>query len=164
MNTLQEVAPAFVEMAHRIVWCGVATVDRSNRPRTRVLHPFWEFDGERLVGWVGTGATATKRTHLEHSPWASLNYWSPNQDTCVAECATTWCFDLETRRRVWEQYLELPEPLGYDPTLIPGWDGPESDSFSVLRFDPWRLRVFHGTAMAGEGGDVLVWEGEVNPA
>ena len=162
MNSLQEVAPAFVEMAHRIVWCGVATVDSSNRPRTRILHPFWEFDGEQLVGWVGTGPTLTKRAHLEHSPWVSLNYWLPNQDTCVAECAATWHFDLDTRQRVWERYLELPEPLGYDPALIPAWDNPESDSFAVLRFDPWRLRVFPGTALAGEGNGVLVWETEAS--
>ena len=27
MNTLKQVAPAFVKMAHQIVWCAVATVD-----------------------------------------------------------------------------------------------------------------------------------------
>jgi hypothetical protein len=159
MSTLTETAPAFVDMAHKIVWCNVATVDINHRPRSRVLHPFWEWDGKSLVGYVGTGATPTKRSHIEHSPHASLNYWAPDQDTCVAECRATWCFDIETRKRVWNKYLELPAPLGYDPTMIPGWDKPESDSFSVLRFDPWRLRVFPGSALMGQGGEVLVWEG-----
>ena len=158
MNTLAETAPAFVEMAHSIVWCNVATVDSNNRPRSRVLHPYWEWDGESLTGYVGTGATPTKRSHLAHSAFASLNYWTPAQDTCVAECAATWCFDLETRKRVWARYLELPEPLGYNPAMIPGWDSPESDSFSVLKFDPWRLRVFPGSVLMTQTGEVLTWE------
>ena len=45
MNTLVEVAPAFVEMAHRIVWSTAATVDNEGRPRSRILHPIWLWDG-----------------------------------------------------------------------------------------------------------------------
>jgi hypothetical protein len=51
MNDLNEVAPAFVEMAHRIVWASVATVDAHRRPRSRILHPIWQWDGARLLGW-----------------------------------------------------------------------------------------------------------------
>lgn len=55
MNTLHETAPAFVEMAHRIVWGSVATVDRHGRPRSRVLHPIWQvFPGRVLSGQNGT--------------------------------------------------------------------------------------------------------------
>ncbi|MEZ5233195.1 MAG: hypothetical protein R2749_10875 [Acidimicrobiales bacterium] len=54
MTGLQTIAPAFVEMAHRIVWCTVATVDPTGRPRTRVLHPLWQWDGSELVGWILT--------------------------------------------------------------------------------------------------------------
>ena len=104
MSTLEETAPAFVAMAHKIVWCNVATVDNQNRPRSRILHPFWEWDGTQLIGWVGTGPTPVKRSHLAHSPHASLNYWTPDQDTCVAECQATWCFDLETRERIWNKF------------------------------------------------------------
>ncbi len=64
MAELSTVAPAFVEMAHRIVWAGVATVDRRGRPRTRILHPIWEWDGERLVGWIGTSQSPVKASHL----------------------------------------------------------------------------------------------------
>ena len=158
MSTLEQAAPVFVAMAHKIVWCTVATVDADNRPRSRVLHPYWEWENGELTGWVGTGPTATKREHIDHSPYASLNYWAPDQDTCVAECQATWCFDLPTRRRVWDRFLELPEPLGYNPAMIPGWDAPESDSFAVLKLEPWRLRVFPGSVLMGQGGDVHVWE------
>lgn len=158
MNDLSTVAPAFVAMAHQIVWASVATVDAKDRPRARVLHPIWEWDGKELVGWVGTGPTPTKRAHLDKSPFVSANYWSPTQDTCVAECKATWAFDLETRTRVWNLLKNGPEPVGYDPAIIPGWDGPESEAFAALRLDPWKLRVFPGTVLMGQGGDVLTWE------
>ena len=45
MDELKVVAPAFVEMAHHIVWCSAATIDQSGRPRSRVLHPVWDWDG-----------------------------------------------------------------------------------------------------------------------
>jgi len=158
MSDLETVAKAFILMAHRIVWCTTATVDASGRPRSRVLHPMWEWTDGQLVGWVGTGPTPTKRAHLEASPYVSLNYWEPSQDTCVAECRAQWCFDLETREKIWNQYKATPPPLGYDPAIIPVWDGPSSDAFAVLRFEPWRVRVFPGSALAGQGGDVHVWE------
>ena len=40
-QSLVQVAPAFVEIAHRIVRCTVATVDAGGHPWTRVLHPVW---------------------------------------------------------------------------------------------------------------------------
>lgn len=158
MDRLEHVAPAFVEMAHRIVWCSAATVDRHGRPRSRVLHPLWEWDGRELRGWIATGPTRIKRAHLAHSPYVSLNYWQPDQDTCLAECHAEWDFDLDTRRRVWEAFRNAPPPVGYDPAMIPGWDGPDSDTFAVLRLAPWRLRVFPGTVLLGQGGEVLSWQ------
>ncbi len=157
MSDRATTSQAFVEMAHRIVWCSAATVDRAGRPRARVLHPIWQWDGERLVGWIGTGPTPLKRAHIEHSPFISLNYWSPEQDTCVAECRASWAFDLETREKVWNLLKNGPEPVGYDPAIIPGWERPSDDAFAALRLDPWRLRVFPGSVLMGQGGEVLTW-------
>jgi hypothetical protein len=157
MNDLKEVAPAFVEMAHRIVWCSAATVDAQGRPRSRVLHPIWLWDGTTLLGWIGTGPTPVKRAHLEASPYISLNYWSPNHDTCLAECRASWAFDDETRTMVWELFKSTPMPLGYDPAIIPSWDKPTSPSFAALRLEPWRLRVFPGSVLLGQGGQMLTW-------
>ena len=56
MTDLATVAPAFVEMAHRIVWASVATVDTDGRPRSRVLHPLWTWDGSSSGMVVATGA------------------------------------------------------------------------------------------------------------
>ncbi len=156
-DTLTTVAPAFVAMAHQIVWCSVATVDGRNRPRSRVLHPIWEWDGAELTGWIATMPTAIKRAHVEHSPYASLSYWAANQDTCQAECRVEWAFDDETRTRVWDLFLNGPEPVGYDPSLIPAWTSPTVDEFAALRLEPWRLRVFPGTLLLKGEGDRLTW-------
>jgi hypothetical protein len=39
MTELSTLAPDFVEAAHSIVYCSVASVDRAGRPRSRVMHP-----------------------------------------------------------------------------------------------------------------------------
>lgn len=158
MTDLDRTGPSFVEMAHRIVWATVATVDGQGRPRGRILHPYWEWDGAALVGWVATGPTPLKRAHLNGSPFVSVTYWTPTHDTCTADCRAELAFDIETRETVWEKFKNAPAPVGYDPAIIPPWsDGPRSDAFAVLRLEPWRLRVLPGSVMLGQGGEVLVW-------
>jgi general stress protein 26 len=157
MNTLNETAPAFIEMAHRIVWCSAATVDALGRPRSRILHPIWQWDDQDLTGWISTTPTTIKRAHIKNNPFISLNYWSPSQDTCVAECHVSWVLDDETRAHIWNLFLNAPEPLGYDPSIIPAWRSPTSQAFAVLRLTPWRLRVFPGSVFRRQGGEVLNW-------
>jgi hypothetical protein len=158
MHTVNEVAPAFVEMAHRIVWCTVATVDPSSRPRTRILHPFWMWDGEELVGWIATGPTPAKSADLEANPNVSCSYWSPNHDTCTADGTAEWFFDDDTRTMVWDLFRNGPPPVGYDPAIVPVWkDGPLSPAFAALRVVPRRLRVFPGTMLLEGKGEVLTW-------
>lgn len=158
MTALSDIAPAFIEMAHRIVWCSAATVDAQGRPRSRILHPYWEWDGTDLVGWIATGPSPVKAAHLDAHPHVSLNYWQPNHDTCSAECTTKWLLDEADRVRVWEMFKHAPAPVGYDPAMIPVWKGgPLIDAFVPLKLDAYRLRVFPGTALLGQGGDVLTW-------
>ena len=158
MSSYEQTCTAFVEMAHRIVWCAAATVDGAGRPRSRILHPLWQWDGTTLVGWIATGPTPVKRAHLDRSPYLSLNYWAPNHDTCTADCRAEWLPDDEDRVRVWDLFEHGPEPVGYNPAMIPAWkDGPLSPAFMPLRVEPWHLRVFPGTVLMGQGGDVLTW-------
>ena len=157
MNELTQTAPIFLEMAHRIVWCSVASVDAQGRPRSRILHPIWQWDGSQLVGWIATGPTPIKRAHLKASPYLSLNYWTPSHDTCVADCRAAWAFDDETRTMVWNLFLNTPEPVGYDPRIVPAWESPTAEAFAVLRLEPWHLRVFPGSVLMGQGGEVLNW-------
>ncbi|MCB0968866.1 MAG: pyridoxamine 5'-phosphate oxidase family protein, partial [Ilumatobacter sp.] len=102
MSSIADIAPAFIETAHRIVWATVASVDPQGRPRSRVLHPIWEVDGDRLVGWIGTAPTPIKVGHLEHSPFVSVNYWDARHDIATAECHAELLTDDETCTRVWD--------------------------------------------------------------
>jgi hypothetical protein len=158
MADLGKVAPAFVEMAHRIVWATVSTVDPEGRPRNRILHPYWTWDGSSLTGWIATSPTPIKRAHLDRSPFVSLTYWHPDHDTCTAECRARWNFDDERRTWLWETFRATPLPLGYDPAIIPPWSGgPTSDAFAALELEPVRLRVLPGSITRGEGGELLRW-------
>ena len=123
MNELETVAPAFVAMAHRIVWCTGATVGRDGRP-VAVLHPIWEWDGGQLRGWIATSPLSPKAVELAGVPAISLNYWAPNHDTCTADCAAEFETDPAAVEAGWRRFAEGPAPVGYDPSIIPGWDSP----------------------------------------
>src|SRR5262245_33033283 len=154
---LAAVAPAFVEMAHRIVWASVATVGPDDRPRTRILHPIWEWDGTDLVGWIATAPTPLKRRHLEAHPFVSVKFWAQTHDTGAAGGGAGLLLDLPTREATLKLFAEGPEPVGYDPRIIPQWTSPDVEAFAVIRLQPWRLRVMPGSVMLGKGGEVLTW-------
>lgn len=157
MSSLETIAPPFVDMAHRIVWSVAATVDPAGRPRTRVLHPFWEWDGTDLTGWVLTSPQSVKAAHLAATPQISFTYWAANQDTCTADCDVEWEDSPEQRQAGWDRFASAPDPVGYDPKIIPGWDSPAAPGFGVLRLRPSALRVMPGTLLAGGPGELHTW-------
>jgi hypothetical protein len=123
----------FFAIARRVVWCTMVTVDRSSRPRSRIVHPLWELDGASLVGWVVTRPTPLKVAHLAAHPHVSCSYWDQAQDVAIAECDASWA--PEAKDHVWALCRSEPPPLGFDP------DGLRSAELepTVLRLDPWRL-------------------------
>jgi hypothetical protein len=146
---------AFIEVAHRIVWCTVATVDRANRPRSRVLHPYWERTEDELVGWVTTRPTPLKRAHLGHSPFVSCSYWDATHDVAVAECHAEWVDDVDVKAHAWALFRAAGAPLGHDPYTI--WpDGPGNPDAGVLRLTPWRIRVAGMQTLLGRA-PALTW-------
>jgi len=157
MSSLGEIAQPFIDVAHRVVWATVATVDSSNRPRSRVLHPIWQFENDRLTGWIATGPTPVKTADLAHSPFVSVNYWDARHDVATADCAATWHHDDDTCIRVWDLLKAAPDPVGYDPAIIPAWRDPTQPEFAVLEIEPYRLRVFPGTMLLSGVGEVLNW-------
>jgi hypothetical protein len=161
VTPLEEIAPEFVRMAHGIVWATVATVGPDGRPRSRVLHPIWEWDGTELVGWIATSPTPLKTAHLSAHPQVAISYWTATHDTCSADCTVEWVFDDEGRTRVWKLFENGPEPVGYDPAIIEPWrDGPTSPAFAAWRLTPYRLRVMPGTVMTqGDRDRLMTWSG-----
>jgi hypothetical protein len=157
MTALERVAPAFVEMAHRIVWATGATVDAGGRPWSRVLHPLWTWDGTTLTGIIATSPESPKRAHLDAHPSISLTYWHPSHDTCTAQCDTAWDLSPEGRAAGWQALESAPEPVGDDPSIIPGWEDAGSPTFGILRLRPWRLHVMPGSLMLSGQGEQLHW-------
>lgn len=145
-------------MAHSIVWASVATVGDDGHPRSRVLHPIWEWDGTQLTGWIAVGPTPIKRAHIAAHPEISINYWSTNHDTCTADCAVQWVLDDVERTDLWQRFKNGPDPVGYDPAIIEPWrEGPTSDGFAGWKLTPHRLRVMPGTVMMAGAGELLTW-------
>jgi hypothetical protein len=157
-STLKE----FVEVAHGIVWCTVATVDRRGRPRSRVLHPVWRMQPDgTLAGLVATRPTPLKRAHLAHGRFVSCSYWHPEHDVAVAECAAAWLPEAE-HARVWDAIASAPAPVGYDPGHI--WpDGPHGADFAALRLEPWRVTVRRAGDFA-TGVPARVWRKDAGAA
>ncbi len=139
-------------MAHRIVWATAATVDVDCRPWTRVLHPIWEWNDGTLTGWIATSPRSPKAGHLVTKPLVSLTYWHPSHDTCTADCAATWEDSEEARAAGWRRFADGPAPVGYYPSIVPGWVSPTSPDFGILCLEPYRLRVMPGSVMMeGQG-------------
>src|SRR5215467_11076592 len=139
VSTFAEIEPEFLERVHSMVWCNVATVDRLNRPRSRVLHTIWE----GATGWTGTRRHSFKARHLEANPHVSLAYIADLLKPVYVEAIATWADDLADKRRVWDLFASTPPPLGYDPTPI--FHSPDHPDFGLLKFTPWRIKLAEGT-------------------
>jgi hypothetical protein len=121
------------------------------------MQPVWDWDGERLTGWVSTGLTDPKVADLRHTPWLSITYWNPEQDTCTADCAVHFVDDTASKAAAWERFKSAPEPAGFDPAIHPEWHSAESPTFGVLELSPRGLRVMPGTLMLNGTGELLIW-------
>jgi hypothetical protein len=140
MPSFESIEEDFLRISAEVAWATVATVDSNGRPRTRILHPYWEVVDGRPVGWVGTSRSPMKSKHLAANPFVSVAYWSPQQETAHVECRASWAD--EERERLWELYRAAEPPLGYDPGDMGAWkDGPLGGVFAALRLDPWRVMV-----------------------
>ena len=57
----------------------------------------------------------------------------------------------------WHRFADAPAPVGYSPSVIPGWEEPTSPAFGVLRLLPHRLRLMPGSLMLAGEGELLTW-------
>jgi hypothetical protein len=121
----------------QVVWCTMATVGPDGAPRTRIVHPIWDWD--RGVGWITSRGTPLRRRHLAHHPGASLLYWSPAQDIATLDCAAHWV-PREERAAVWDACSAPAEPMGFDPSTMFG-SGPDDPGFAPIEVVPHRIRV-----------------------
>jgi hypothetical protein len=162
MTDLSTLAPDFVDAAHSLVYCSVGTVDAAGRPRSRVMHPIWEWDGSRLTGWLATTPSPKLRDVAER-PYVSCAYLDSWAVAAVADSHVEPITDDAGRTRVWELFRAAPPPLGFEPGGIgvPGWDAPTAPGFVVARMDPWRVQVRR--AQPGVGVELRTWRAAGEP-
>ena len=86
VSSFAEIEPEFVERAHRMVWCDMATVGPDGRPRTRIVHPIWEGD----TAWMTSLRVGPKAEDIDRNPYVSLAHISDPLKPAYAECVASW--------------------------------------------------------------------------
>ena len=146
-GTFADIRDDVARITGDVVYATMTTVDRRNRPRSRVLIVVWELDGARPVGWLATFKTPVKAAHLAHNPHVTTSYWSPRQDAVTLDSVAAWDDDRTTKERAWRLYRHgSPPGVGYEPGAY--WDGPDDPALHVLRLDPWRVQVLRARDVA----------------
>jgi len=152
-----ELGADFQRLTGEIGWCSVATVDRKNRPRNRMLRVTWEIADDHPIGWISTRRSPVKTAHLARNPYVSCSYWTPAHDAVFADCTATWVETGEDKQHVWGIVAAEAQRQGFDPYAI--WaEGAADPKFEVLRLDPWRVQVTLQDLEHGETiGSSRVW-------
>lgn len=134
------IGPEFLERAHRMVWCSVATTDAQGRPRSRILHPIWEGQS----GWITADPRSPKGRDIARNPYVSLGYVSDVFKPAYADCHAEWVDDRETQQYVWDLLRNADAPLGFDPGLIYspiGVEEADKPMYGLLKLTPYRLTI-----------------------
>jgi len=146
----EDLKEEFDSITKRVVWATVTTIDRQDRPRSRILHPIWE----GATGWIATTRRSHKSKHLERNPYVSVTYWDQQHQQVVAECKAEWQDDAATKTRIWKLFETTPEPVGFNPATF--WPSASDASFGALKLVPWRIEVSALADMA-KGKPPRVW-------
>ena len=139
MASFADIQEEFLRRVHSVVWCNLATTDRQDRPRSRILHPIWEVTATGPVGWIATRRHTLKAAHFTHNPYVSLAYIADVSNPVYVDCRVEWDEDLGQKQRIWNMYKEAAPPLGYDPAPI--FESPDHPNFGLLKLLPWRVEV-----------------------
>ena len=136
VSSFAEIEKEFIERAHAIVWCNMATLDTKNRPRSRIVHPIWE----GATGWASARPHSLKAKHLAHNAFVSLAYISDITRPVYVDCKAQWEDDPAKKEHVWELFRSSAPPVGFDLGNI--FAGVNDSEFGVLKFTPWRIDLF----------------------
>jgi hypothetical protein len=140
----EDIQAEFLARVSQVVYCTMATVDRQNRPRSRLLHPIWEGP----IGWVISWPGSHKAKHLARNPAVSLAYMLKEKPVYVDGFAE-WRNTDEEKQRIWDLHRTTPPPLGFDPQ--PHYGSIDHHYYGVLRITPWRIEL------GNLYGEPLIW-------
>ena len=120
-----------------VVYCTASTVGPDGRPRSRVVHPVWDWSEDVPRGWVTSRPTPLKQRHLAATPVMTCSYWSPAHDVVTFDCDGRW-LDEGEQAEAWARIAATPAPVGFDPATI--WPAGASDpTFAVIELAPYRI-------------------------
>jgi general stress protein 26 len=142
LTSFAEIETEFIQRAHAMVWCSMATVDTRNRLRSRILHPIWE----GAVGWASSRPHSLKAKHLAHNPYVTLAYIADIEKPVYADCKAEWVEGATARQHVWDLFKTTAPPAGFDLAKI--FNSVDDPEFGVLKFTPWRIELYDVTNIA----------------
>ena len=82
----EDLQEEFMARVRQAIYCALATIDRQNRPRSRIMHPIWEGP----IGWVISWPESHKATHLARNPAVSLAYIADNEKPVYVDAIASW--------------------------------------------------------------------------
>jgi len=135
VSRFEDLQAEFMARVSQVVYCTLATIDRKDRPRSRVMHPIW--DGP--IGWVISWPASHKVRHLEHNPAVSLAYIPDKAKPVYVDAIAEWIDIVEEKRRIWDLHKTTPPPLGFDPQ--PHYGTIDHPYYGLLRLTPWRIEL-----------------------
>jgi general stress protein 26 len=136
ITSFSEIETEFIQRAHAMVWCSMATLDTRNRLRSRILHPLWEGS----TGWASSRPDSLKARHIAHCSYVSLAYIADMMRPVYIDCTAEWEHDAEKKQHVWELFKLTPPPAGFDlVNIFKSVDDPE---YGVLKFTPWQIELY----------------------
>src|SRR5687767_14245645 len=145
VSKFEELQPEFMKRVSSAIYCSVATIDRMNRPRSRMMHPVW--DGQ--IGWVISWPQSHKAKHLQGNPYVSLAYINDRDKPVYVDCQAEWIDEAREKERIWELHKNTPPPLGFDPE--PHYGTINHPYYGLLKFTPWRIEL------GNLNGEPIIW-------
>jgi len=141
----EDLQAEFMARVSQAVYCAMATIDRVNRPRSRIMHPIWD----RPIGWVISWPASHKARHLVRNPAVSLAYIADRDKPVYVDGIAEWIDAVDEKRRIWDLYKTTPPPLGFDPQ--PHYGDIDNPLYGLLRITPWRIEL------GNLSGDPRIW-------
>ena len=134
VDSFAHIEVEFMRRASKVVWCNLASIDRKNRVRSRIVHPVWEHE----TGWITTRRDSFKGKHLGHNPYVSVTYVDAATPLYI-DCIAQWDDDPRDKERIWALCKSLTPPLGFDPAPI--YQAADHPNFGLIRLTPWRIQL-----------------------
>ena len=142
--TDEEIRAGIINLCRECSTSTLITQTSEGHPRARIMED--HNVGEDLIFWLATSADTRKVDEIRRNPHTGLMYYEESGAYVYVLAQGAICTDPDQRarhfREDWYQYW--PE-------------GPESDDYVLLRFEPVSIEYRPGQEM---GYEIIIWQPE----